>query len=95
VDISHKCIINPLNAELNPICHLLSLLEDRHILHISRIRVKEVEFCMFCDEKFILHTEHRYIKNSLRCTLSATDKLRYNFWGSSTTMQNVFLIQNE
>jgi len=29
----------PLNAELNPICHLLALLGAHHILHISRIRV--------------------------------------------------------
>ena len=29
-----------LNAELNPICHLLALLEAHHILHASRIRVK-------------------------------------------------------
>ena len=32
--------INPLNAELNPICHLLALLGAHHILYISRIRVK-------------------------------------------------------
>jgi hypothetical protein len=32
--------INPLNAELNPICHLLVLLGAHPILHISRIRVK-------------------------------------------------------
>ena len=32
--------LNPLNIELNPICHLLALLGARHILHISRIRVK-------------------------------------------------------
>jgi hypothetical protein len=32
--------LNPLNAELNPICHLLALLGDHHILHVSRIRVK-------------------------------------------------------
>jgi len=32
---------NPLNAELNPICHLLALLGAHHILHFSRIRVKE------------------------------------------------------
>jgi len=32
---------NPLNAELNPICHLLALLGAHHILHISRIKVKE------------------------------------------------------
>jgi hypothetical protein len=31
--------INPLNAELNPICHLLALLGDHPILHVSRIRV--------------------------------------------------------
>ena len=34
--------INPLNAELNPICHLLALLGAHHILHISRIRVKKI-----------------------------------------------------
>ena len=33
--------INPLNAELNPICYLLALLGAHHILHISRIRVNE------------------------------------------------------
>jgi len=33
-------IFNPLNAKLNPICHLLALLGAHHILHISRIRVK-------------------------------------------------------
>jgi len=31
---------NPLNAKLNPTCHLLALLGAYHILHISRIRVK-------------------------------------------------------
>jgi len=33
-------ILNPLNAELNPICHLLALLGTHHIFHINRIRVK-------------------------------------------------------
>ena len=33
--------INPLNADLNPICHLLALLGAHHILHVSRIRVKD------------------------------------------------------
>ena len=32
--------INPLNAELNPICHLLALLGAHHIFHVSRISVK-------------------------------------------------------
>jgi hypothetical protein len=40
-DMENKqLIINPLNAELNPICHLLALLGAHHILHVSRIRVK-------------------------------------------------------
>jgi hypothetical protein len=32
-------LFNPLNAKLNPICHLLALLGAHHILHVSRIRV--------------------------------------------------------
>jgi hypothetical protein len=35
-------LINPLNAKLNPICHLLALLGAHHILHVSRIRVNAV-----------------------------------------------------
>ena len=34
--------INPLNAELNPIRHLLALVGARHIVQVSRIRVKDV-----------------------------------------------------
>ena len=30
----------PSNAELNPISHLLALVGARHIVHVSRIRVK-------------------------------------------------------
>ena len=33
--------INPLNAELNPICYLLALLAH-HFLHVSRISVKSL-----------------------------------------------------
>jgi hypothetical protein len=35
--------INPLNAELNPICHLLALLGAHSILHVSRIRVNSIK----------------------------------------------------
>jgi hypothetical protein len=31
--------VNPLNTNLNPICHLLALLVAHPILHVSRIRV--------------------------------------------------------
>jgi len=34
--ITRKCL-NPLNAELNPICSLLALLGAHHFLHVSRI----------------------------------------------------------
>jgi len=44
-------IFNPLNAELNPICHLLAILGAHHILHISRIGVKN----------FLLSTSAIYI----------------------------------
>jgi len=43
VDITHQ-MFNPLNAELNPICHLLAVLGAHHILHVSRIRVKKIRF---------------------------------------------------
>jgi hypothetical protein len=59
--------INPLNAELHPICCLLALLGAHHFLHVSRIRVKllthrllmsyiymEHPFLMFLD-----HTQRR------------------------------------
>ena len=36
--------INPLNAELNPICYLLALLGAHHFLHVIRIRVKLLTF---------------------------------------------------
>jgi len=37
-------IINPLNAELNPIRYLLALLGAHHFLHVSMIRVKLLNF---------------------------------------------------
>jgi len=45
---------NPLNTELNPICHLLALLGAHHIFHVSGLRVKHVQlvvsltFCYVC-----------------------------------------------
>jgi hypothetical protein len=35
-------ILNTLNAELNPICHLLALIGAHHILHVIRIRISLV-----------------------------------------------------
>ena len=36
------CTVNPLNAKLNPTCHLLTLLGAHHIFHVSRIRVNKI-----------------------------------------------------
>ena len=36
-----EVIINHLNAELNPIRHLLALVGPRHIVHVSGIRVNQ------------------------------------------------------
>ena len=36
-------VLNPLNAELNPICCLLALLGAHHFLRVSRIRVKLID----------------------------------------------------
>jgi hypothetical protein len=35
-----RTVLNPLNAVLNPYCHLLALLGAHHILHVSGVRVK-------------------------------------------------------
>jgi hypothetical protein len=50
-----------LNAELNPICHLLALVGAHPILHVSRIRVNSInaaEKRMF-DRKMPRETCHR------------------------------------
>ena len=41
---SYTSFFNSLNAELNPICHVLELLGAHHILHVGRIRVKEIYY---------------------------------------------------
>ena len=35
--------INPLNTELNPICHLLALLEGATIVDVSGLRVNSLK----------------------------------------------------
>ena len=65
--------INPLNAGLNPICHLLALLGAHHILHVSRIRVNYKvlgynipSLCFFCTVHCDIITQHKPTK----CTYS-------------------------
>jgi len=39
--------INPLNAEFNPICHLLALVGAHPIFHVSRIRVNSYSIILY------------------------------------------------
>ena len=41
IRLANIIIINPSNAELNPICHLLALLGAHHIFHVSGLRFNE------------------------------------------------------
>jgi hypothetical protein len=41
-DNFYRLYINPSNAELNPISHLVALLGVHHFLHVSRMRVKSL-----------------------------------------------------
>jgi hypothetical protein len=55
--------INPLNAELNPICHLLALLGGATIVDVSRLRVKNasptgIEFPCVMEVEGYYHRVH-------------------------------------
>ena len=39
-----RTVTDTLNAELNPIRHLLALVGARHIVHVSRMRVKSFAY---------------------------------------------------
>jgi len=65
-----KTSINPLNPELNPICHLLALLGAHHILHVSSIRVK---ICRITPKLVTIEQKYRalYIRTDVCFTLLA------------------------
>ena len=44
--------INPTNAELNPIRHLLALVGARRIVNVSRIRVKHFKNTLYSLDEF-------------------------------------------
>ena len=58
--------INPLNAELNPICYLLALLGAHHFLRASRIRVKSLTLRLLMSYIYIyiyvyIYMEHLFL----------------------------------
>ena len=55
--LAFDSFVNPLNADLNPTCHLLAVLGAHRTLHVSRIRVKKTLFsllCRFVTSEFLL-----------------------------------------
>jgi len=58
--------INPLNAKLNPILHLLALLGAHPILHVSMIRVNIVLRALVIDCTFIYYA---YILIFFKCKI--------------------------
>ena len=61
--------INILNAELNPIRHLLALVGAHHIVHVSRIRVKTTSFLMLFTK-----TKSLYIPCFIRNTVTVSHR---------------------
>jgi hypothetical protein len=54
IDINIDIFINPLNAELNPICYLLALLAH-DFLHVSRIKVKSLTLRLVMSSIYGVH----------------------------------------
>ena len=57
-------MINPLNAELNPICQLLALLGVHHFLYVSRIKVKSLTLRLLMSYIYIyiyIYMEHLFL----------------------------------
>ena len=71
INVRGKVKLKPFNAELNPICHLLTLLGAHHILHVGRIRVKNQPI--------------RYVGGNGNITSSIL-RLSKEEWGVSSTL---------
>ena len=87
-------ITNPLNAELNPICHLLALLGAHHIFHVSGLRVNALWTCHFCQIlSFLCDMHFHYLKyfimfpysTSIR-TLSHSRYKRILLWRQASSL---------
>ena len=62
--------VNPLNAEVNPICHLLALLGAHPVLHISRIRVNCE--CLMPFSVSLLSVHYLHVLKQCNCFLYIT-----------------------
>jgi hypothetical protein len=69
--VSHFAVaVNPLNAELNPICHLLALLGGATVVVVSRLKVKQNGSTGKC-------VEESKDRDSPQCYLTMTSPMLY------------------
>ena len=87
-------LFNPLNAKLNPRCHLLALLGAHPILHISRIRVNRTKlqvFVTYLTGALYVHTlwfyKHQH-DNLVRSKLSAACQRWWFQWRFAAILVN-------
>jgi hypothetical protein len=59
-------MLNPLNTELNPICHLLALLGGATIVVVSRLRVNLMRSSLIIVEHCLKKIEKYYIPENLK-----------------------------
>ena len=60
--------INPLNAELNPICYLLALLGAHYFLYVNRIRVKSLTLRLLMSYIYMEHLFLMFLDHTQRRT---------------------------
>jgi hypothetical protein len=86
----HNLAFNPLNAELNPIWHLLALLEAHHILHISRIRVIAV-ICALLAQDWNFHMRQVLQSVSDSCFINLIQLHFSSFLEADTSYTRLYL----
>ena len=70
--------VNPLNAELNPICHLLALLGGATIVVVSRLSVNDTCVCMcMCVCVYIYIYNIKYLSNLISILSVCTPDWRH------------------
>ena len=79
-------LINPLNAELNPICHLLALLGGATIVVVSRLRVKVTDAPIQVPDTFDLTTSFKLINFSFPIFLRLVHEMFTSFASYSFTL---------
>ena len=62
---------NPLNANLNPICHLLALLGTHLIFHVSRLRVNGI--CRFCRQIQVAARSNTWVYGRLLAEIAGSN----------------------